>query len=113
MAKLSKIFSLASVSKFTESNWKLLEETRVKFSKSDLKLISSCTVYNCNGSHGEYKAVKIDVPSLNNSYWFTLDAKSAKAWEHQDDVDPQNIVVYHLQSADDEKKVITRCRNLD
>lgn len=112
MTKLSKIFSLASVSQLSDSKWSLVPDSSVKFSKSDLKLIESCTVYTCNGANGTYKAVKINVPKLNNSYWFTLDVKSSKLWEHQDVIEPEKLVVYQLQSADDDK-VITRCRIIE
>jgi len=112
MATMSKIFSLASVSEMSKTNWILIVKSQVKFSAKDIKLITNCTVLTCNGANGAYKALKVSVASEKKDFWFTLDNKSAKSWEHMDIVDPKRIRVYQLQNIEHPEQTITRARIL-
>jgi len=109
---LSDIFTRASVSELKQSKWIVVEGTKQKFGKNDLKQITDCTVLSCTGKHGEYKALKIEVSSMKKAFWFTLDVRSTKVCSHMEEVDPSKVVVYDLTNVDT-GETITRVRILE
>ena len=109
MAKLSSIFTHASVSEMRESSWTPVSGSQIKFSKADIKLITKCSAVHCEGKNGSYVAIKVQVSSLKKEFWFTADFASAKVLDHMEVLDPKTLVVYLLT---DGEKTIARMRVL-
>lgn len=112
MSTLSAIFSRASVSEIKDSNWSVVSDTKAKFGAKDLEIISEAIVLTCSGKYGEYKALKVTVPSMKKAFWFTLDARSSKVCSHMEEVDPAKLVIYDLAN-NATGEVITRVRVLE
>lgn len=112
MSNLSNIFSRATVSEIKDSTWTVLNDTMQKFGENDLTLIDGCMVLTCNGTHGEYKALKVTVGSMKKAYWFTLDVRSAKVCSHMEEIHPAKVVVYDLSNKST-GEIITRVRILE
>ena len=109
MAKLSSIFTHASVSEMRESTWTPVPKSQLKFNANDIKLITDCSARHCNGKNGKYVAIKCQVASQKKEYWFTADFASAKVLAHMQELDPKKLVVYLLT---DGEKEIPRMRVL-
>lgn len=109
MAKLSSIFTHASVSEMRESTWTPVPKSQLRFNAKDIESITKCNAMHCNGENGNYVAIKVQVASKRKEYWFTADFASAKVLDHMQELDPKKLVVYLLT---DGEKTIARMRVL-